>query len=74
MGSFTFHHISADFACEQIAAQGGAASEIDRWDAEAGDWAGHICGLPFGDFEMTPEEGYFIKSRADSLWRPVSDQ
>jgi hypothetical protein len=33
------------------------ASEIDRWDADTGNWAGHICGLPFGDFEMTPEEG-----------------
>ena len=63
--------LTAESACEQIAAQGGAVSEIARWNAEVGDWAGHICGQPFGDFEMTPREGYFIKSQADSVWVPV---
>ena len=60
----------AETACQQIAAQGGAVSEIDLWDPVAGNWAGHICGLPFADFEMVPDDGYFIKSQADSVWRP----
>jgi len=47
--------------------------EVDRWVAEQGNWAGYICSPPVGkDFEMTPEEGYFIKSQADSEWRPAS--
>ena len=66
----TVEPLTAEEACTQIAEQGGAVSEIDRWDAETGNWAGHICGLPFGDFTMTPDEGYFIKSQADSTWRP----
>ena len=64
---------TAEAVCEQIVAQGGAVSEIDRWDADVGDWAGHICGQPFGDFEMTPDEGYFIASQVDSVWRPTGD-
>ncbi len=64
--------LTAASACDQIAAQGGAVSEIDRWDAGVGNWAGHICGLPFGDFEMVPDEGYFVKSQADSVWHPAS--
>ncbi len=66
--------MTAEAACEQIVALGGALDEINRWDANVGNWAGHICGLPFGDFEMTPDEGYFIKSQADSTWRPTSDE
>jgi len=68
----TTEGMTAETACQQITAQGGAVTEIDRWAAEVGNWAGHICGLPFGDFGVTPEEGYFIKSRADSVWNPGS--
>jgi len=62
--------LSAHAACAQIAAQGGAAVEIDRWDAEASNWAAHVCGLPFGDFCMTPGKGYFIRAATNSVWTP----
>jgi len=51
--------LTAAEACQQIASQGGAAVEIDRWDASAGNWAAHICGRPFGNFCMMPGKGYF---------------
>jgi len=63
--------MTAETACEQIAAQGGSASEIERWDAGTGDWAGHICGLPFGDFEMRPDEVYYIRSRGEQRVVPM---
>ena len=62
--------LSAHEACAQIATQGGAAIEINRWDAEANNWAAHVCGLPFGDFCMTPGKGYFVKAAADGVWTP----
>lgn len=62
--------MTTEAACEQIAAQGGSASEIERWDAEIGNWVGHVCGLPFGDFEMRPDEVYYIRSQANSVWCP----
>lgn len=63
--------MTAETACEQITTQGGTVTEIDHWDAGLGNWAGHVCGLPFGDFKMAPEEGYFIKSGGDSVWCPA---
>lgn len=65
---------TAESACERITSQGGAVSEIARWVADVGDWAGHICGQLFGDFEMTPDGGYFIRSQMDSVWRPGSEE
>jgi len=36
----------------------------------ATDWSIHICGQPFGDFEMEPQMPYFIKSNRASDWNP----
>jgi subtilisin family serine protease len=69
----TAGRLTAELACSQIEAEGGVADEIDHWDAETGNWVGHICGLSFGDFEMKPDQGYFIKARARHVWRPVGD-
>lgn len=66
----TVEGLTAAEACQQIADQGGAVDEIDRWAADVGNWAGHLCGKPFGDFALTSQEGYFIRSQADSVWRP----
>jgi hypothetical protein len=63
--------LTAAAACDQIAAQGGAVEEVARWAADLGNWTVHVCGLPFGDFEMRPGEGYFIKGQADSTWCPA---
>jgi hypothetical protein len=62
--------LNAEAVCNQISAQGGAVREIARWDAAAGNWASHICGLPFGDFCLTPGRGYFIRAQANSTWSP----
>ena len=64
--------LTATAACEQITAQGGVVGEIARWAADVGNWTTHICGLPFGDFALRPEEGYFIRSQANSMWNPSS--
>jgi hypothetical protein len=57
-------------ACTQIPAQGGACSDIARWNSDVGDWAIKPCSVPFGDFLMTPADGYFIKCQAGSVWTP----
>jgi len=57
-------------ACSQISSQGGACSDIARWNLDVGDWTIHPCGLPFGDFQMAPGEGYFLKCQAESVWTP----
>lgn len=62
--------LSAEAACRQIADQGGVASEIARWNTDVGNWTSYICGESAGGFEMTPAEGYFIRSRVDSEWQP----
>ena len=52
--------------CSEINSQGGDVAEIDRW--HAGGWDGHICGLPFNDFDIDLGSDYFIKSSAVSTW------
>ena len=51
------------FTAEQLGndinAQGGACTEIDRW--YAGGWDSHVIGLPFNDFDVSPGTGYFVK-------------
>jgi hypothetical protein len=58
--------ITAESLCDKIASQGGSVTEIDRWH-NAG-WDGHICGLPFNDFDVVLGQSYFIKSDGVSSW------
>ena len=51
-----------------IAAQAGACSEIDRW--RFGGWDAHINGLPFNDFSVEPDKGYFVKCSQPSTFTP----
>jgi hypothetical protein len=51
-----------------IEAQGGACSEVDRW--LNGGWDAHIKGLPFNDFELTSDQGYFVKCTQHSFYTP----
>ena len=44
---------------QQATDQGGECTEIYRW--YQGDWDGHLSGLPGTDFDLTDEEGYFLK-------------
>ena len=51
---------------DEINSQGGACSEIDRWDGSG--WVGHIDGLSFNNFDINQGEGYFIKCSTSSDW------
>ena len=51
-----------------IATQGGACSEVDRW--LNGGWDAHINNLPFNDFVIDPDKGYFIKCSQGSTFVP----
>ena len=53
---------TAESLCEEINGQCGAsvAVEVDRWYASG--WDGHICGLPFNDFDIEIGKGYFVKA------------
>ncbi len=44
--------------CNEIISQGALAIEIDRW--QNGGWSGHLCGLPFDDFPIERQRGYFL--------------
>ena len=57
---------TAEGVCDEINDQGGDVAEIDRWYASG--WDGHICGLPFNDFDIELGSDYFIRSNAVSTW------
>ncbi|MBC8263949.1 MAG: fibronectin type III domain-containing protein [Anaerolineales bacterium] len=57
---------TAEGVCSEINSQGGDVAEIDRWYASG--WDGHICGLPFNDFDVELGSDYFIRSNAVSTW------
>ena len=59
---------SAESLCDDIIAQGVSVVEIDRW--HNGGWEGHICGLPFNDFNIERGTGYFIKSESSGSVKP----
>jgi hypothetical protein len=51
---------------DDINAQGGSCTEIDRW--YAGGWDSHVIDLPFNDFAIEPGKGYFIKCDQASVF------
>ena len=57
---------TAQAVLDEINAQGGACSEVDRW--LNGGWDAHINNLPFNDFAVEPGKGYFLKCTANSQW------
>jgi hypothetical protein len=60
---------SAESLCDDFIAQGVIAIEIDRW--YTGGWEGHICGLPFNDFDIERGTGYFVKSNSSGTITPT---
>jgi hypothetical protein len=60
---------TAESLCAEIISQGVAAVEIDRW--YAGGWDGHICGLPFNDFDIEIGTGYFVKAGSSGTVAPT---
>lgn len=57
---------TAESAGQEIIAQGGQCTEIDRW--YAGGWDSHIIGLPFNDFALEPGRGYFVRCNTGHVW------
>ena len=51
-----------------ITSQGGACGEIDGWIN--GGWSAHINGLPFNNFPIDPDQGYFVKCSVASTFVP----
>ena len=59
---------SAESLCNDIINQGVTAIEIDRWYASG--WDGHICGLPFNNFNIERGTGYFVKTSTSGTVTP----
>jgi hypothetical protein len=65
--------LTAEQLLDGIEAQGGNCSEIDRW--LNGGWNGHIHNLPFNNFTLRTDEGYFVKcSQASTYIPPLLEQ
>jgi len=50
--------ITAQSILDQYNGGGNVCSEINRWYANA--WDAHLDGLPFNDFLIEPDKGYFV--------------
>ena len=61
---------NAQGVLDDINAQGGECSEIDRWLDDT--WDAHIDGLTFNNFDLLPDEGYFVKCTETSSFTPSS--
>lgn len=59
---------TAQSLLDGVNTQGGNCSEIDRW--QNGGWDAHIDGLPFNDFTILADQGYFIKCSQASNFTP----
>ena len=62
--------MTAESLLVEATAQGGECTEIYRWDPLLGAWQGHIRGLPFGNFSIADDEGYFVKCANATVYTP----
>lgn len=56
---------TAQSLLDSLNALGDACSEIDRW--QFGNWNAHVDGLPFNDFGISTDQGYFVKCSQPSI-------
>jgi hypothetical protein len=63
LGSYT-----AESMLQDIRQQGGNATSVLRWDGSG--WQTHQIGLPFGDFNIEHDHGYFVYATQPSVWWP----
>ena len=61
---------SADSLLVDINSQGGSCSEVDRWHTNG--WDPHLGSLPFNDFTIQPESGYFVHCSTSSTFTPAA--
>ena len=62
---------TAESLGQQINSQGGTCNRIMRWDGSG--WQTHLIGMPFGDFSINTQEGYFVLCTAPSTWTVTGD-
>lgn len=57
--------LTAERVAGAINAQGGNCTEVYRW---VDGWDSHIVGLPFNDFAVGPDTGFFLKCAKAGTW------
>lgn len=55
---------------DEISNQGGACSEIMRWQNSG--WESYIPNIPVNDFDILPQFGYFVLCSTSSSYTPAS--
>lgn len=60
--------LHAEQVLDGIEAQGGNCTEIDQW--LNGGWLGRIHNLPFNDFPIATDQGYFLRCTVASAYLP----
>jgi len=63
-----FGSYTAESMLQDIRRQGGNATSVLRWDGSG--WQAHQIGLPFGDFNIEHDQGYFVYATQSSVWQP----
>jgi len=53
--------MTAEELLQDATAQGGDCTELYRWNAELEWCEGHVIGLPFGNFALREDGGYFLR-------------
>jgi len=53
---------------DEVVADGGSCSEIDQW--LWGSWDGYLNGQGFNNFDILPDQGYFLLCNSSSTFTP----
>jgi hypothetical protein len=59
---------TAESAGQAVNAQGGAATQLIRYDAAAGRFVAHPVGTALSNFTLELGQGYFIRCAEGSMW------
>ncbi|MCP4363325.1 MAG: hypothetical protein GY796_35445, partial [Chloroflexi bacterium] len=59
---------TAQTLLDALNSQGNTCTEVDRW--QSGGWDSHIDGLPFNDFTIEVDEGYFVSCSSGGSFTP----
>jgi hypothetical protein len=58
--------LTAEGLCVDMSNQSCTILEVDRWHNDG--WDGHVCGLPFNNFDIELGQGYFVKLEGPCTW------
>jgi hypothetical protein len=59
--------LTASSLAAYVASLGGEVGQIDMWDESVGMWRSYMPGLPFTDFPLETDRGYFLKVTQSTL-------